>query len=130
MATSILSYALWPLLTLATVALWVAAILDITHHRRRGTSTNAALLYMTALVSAVAVVAVAGISAVFAAQWFEAVSGASSDGIQVNKLGDEGSEGSVGTYIFSFGMENASNIAAANSMSAKQQGQRSHSSLR
>jgi hypothetical protein len=82
---------------------------------------------MTALVSAVAVVAVAGISAVFAAQWSKAVSGASSDGIQANKLRDEGS---VRTYIFSFGMENASNIAAAKSMSAKHQGQRSHSSSR
>ena len=74
LATSVLSYALWPLLTFAIIALWVAAILDITRHRRRGTSTNAGLLYMTTLISVVAVIAVAGISAIFAAQWTEAVS--------------------------------------------------------
>jgi len=60
---------------------------------------------MATLVSAVAVIAVAGISALFAVQWAEAVSGASSDGIQANKLEDEGS---ACAYIFSFGLENAS----------------------
>jgi purine-cytosine permease-like protein len=78
LAVSVLSYGLWPSLTLAIVALWVAAALDITRHTRRGTSTNARLVCMTTLVSVVAVIAVAGISAVFAAQWTEAVSGESS----------------------------------------------------
>jgi hypothetical protein len=114
LATSVLSYALWPLLTLAIVALWVAAILDISRHRRRGTSTNAGLLYMTTLVSVVAVIAVAGISAVLAAQWTEAVSGASSGEIQGNKL-----EGSTRAYIFSFGLENASYGPPADSTGAK-----------
>ena len=122
LATSVFSYALWPLLTLAMVALWVAAILDITRHRRRGIFTNAALLYMTALVSVVAVVAVAGVSADFAAQWSEAVSGASSDGLQASKLGDKGLAHT--SYTFSFGVENASNVTLVKSMSAKQQVQR------
>jgi predicted PurR-regulated permease PerM len=104
-ATAVLSYALWPVLTLAIIALWVAAILDITHHRRKGTSTNAGLLFMTTLVSVVAVIAVAGLSAVLAAQWTEAVSRASLGEVQSNKLKGEGS---ARTYIFSFGLENAS----------------------
>ena len=116
LATSVLSYALWPLLTFAIIALWVAAILDITRHRRRGTSTNAGLLYMTTLISVVAVIAVAGISAVFAAQWTETVSGASSGEIQANKLEDEGS---ARAYIFSFGLENASYGPPINSTGAK-----------
>ena len=117
LATSILSYVVWPSLTLAMVALWVAAILDITHHRRRGIFTNAALVCMAALVSVVAAVAVAGISADFAAQWSEAVSGGSSEGIQASKLGDEGS---AHAYTFSFGVETASNMTLAKSTSAKQ----------
>ena len=116
LVTSVLSYALWPLLTLAIIALWVAAILDITRHRRRGTYTNAGLLYMTTLVSAVAVIAVAGVSAVFAAQWTKAVSGANSGEIQANKLRNEGS---ARTYIFSFGLENASYGPPVNSTGAK-----------
>jgi heme/copper-type cytochrome/quinol oxidase subunit 2 len=116
LATSVLSYALWPLLTFAIIALWVAAILDITRHRRRGTSTNAGLLYMTTLISVVAVIAVAGISAIFAAQWTEAVSGVSSGEIQANKLEDESS---ARAYIFSFGLENASYGPPVNSTSAK-----------
>jgi hypothetical protein len=103
--TSVLPYALWPSLTFVIVALWIAAMLDITRHRRRGTFTGAGLVCMASLVSVVAVIAVAGISAVFAAQWVEAVSGASSNGIQTNKV--EG-EGPVRAYIFSFGLENAS----------------------
>jgi hypothetical protein len=116
LAISVLSYALWPLLTFAIIALWVAAILDITRHRRRGTSTNAGLLYMTTLISVVAVIAVAGISAIFAAQWTEAVSGARSGEIQANKLEDEGS---ARAYIFSFGLENASYGPPVNSTGAK-----------
>ncbi len=116
LATSVLSYALWPLLTFAIIALWVAAILDITRHRRRGTSTNAGLLYMTTLISFVAVIAVAGISAVFAAQWIEAVSGESSGEIQANKLNNEGP---ARAYIFSFGLENASHRPSVNSTGAK-----------
>jgi hypothetical protein len=103
-ATTVLTYGLWPLLTLTIAALWLAAILDISRHRRRGTFAGARLLGMATLVSVVAVIAFAGISAVFAAQWVETVSGASSDEIQANKL--EG-EGSAHAYIFSFGLENA-----------------------
>jgi ABC-type anion transport system duplicated permease subunit len=103
-ATSVLTYILWPLLTLTTAALWLAAILDISRHRRKETFTGAKLLGMATLVSVVAVIAIAGISAVLAGQWVETVSRASSYEIQATKL--EG-EGSAHAYIFSFGLENA-----------------------
>ena len=105
LATSILAYALWPLLTLAMVALWAAAALDILCHKRRGTFTNTGLLGMAAVVSVVAIIAVSGIYAVFAGQWFEAVSRASSDGTRASKPAGEGPRRA---YIFSFGLENAS----------------------
>jgi hypothetical protein len=114
-ATSVLAYALWPLLTFAIVALWLAAILDITRHRRRGTFTSARLLGMATLVSFVAVIAIAGISAVFAARWAETVSRASFARIQANTLQDEGS---ARAYIFSFGLENASYGSPVNSTGA------------
>ena len=84
LATSVLAYALWPLLTLSIVALWAAAALDILRHKRRGTFTNTGLLGMAAVVSVVAVIAVSGICAVFADQWFEAVSRAGSDGTRAS----------------------------------------------
>ncbi len=115
-AASVLPYILWPLLTFAIVTLWVAAMLDIARHKRRGTFTGAGLLGMATLVSVVAVIAVAGISAVLAAQWVEAVSRASSDGIQADELEDEGS---ARAYIFSFGLENASYGSPVNSTGAK-----------
>jgi hypothetical protein len=92
---SVLPYALWPLLTLAMVVLWIVAMVDITGRRRRGTFTSAGLLCMAAAVSIVAVIAVAGIGAVFAGQRFEAVSGA-------------GEDISRHTYLFSFGLEHVS----------------------
>ena len=116
-ATSVLVYALWPSLTLAIVILWLAAMLDITRHRRRGAFTSAGLLSMATLVSVVAVIALTGISAILAAQWIEAVSGASSDGIQASKL--EG-EGSARAYIFSFGLENASYGSPVDSTSTQE----------
>ena len=71
---------------------------------------------MATLVSVVAVIAVAGISAVLATQWVEAVSRAGSDGIQANELEDEGS---TRAYIFSFGLENASYGSPVNSTGAE-----------
>lgn len=79
--------------------------MDIARHRRGAMFTNAKLLCMAALVSVVAVIAVAGMSAVLATQWVEAVSRATSDGIQVNQL--EG-EDARRAYVFSFGLERAS----------------------
>ena len=116
LTTFVLSYALWPLLVLVVVALWVTAMLDIARHRRRGIFTNAELLCTAVLVSVAAAVAVAGMSAVLATRWAEAVSGASPDGIQANKL--EG-EGSARAYIFSFGLENASYGSPVDPTSAK-----------
>jgi hypothetical protein len=92
-------------------------MLDITRHRRRGAFTSAGLLGMATLVSVVAVIALTGIRAVLAAQWTEAVSGLSSDGIQAGKL--EG-EGSSRAYIFSFGLENASYGSPADSTGTKE----------
>ena len=66
LVTSVLSYALWPLLTLAMVILWVAGTLDIIRHRGGEAFTNAKLLCMATLVSVVAVIAIAGIGDVFA----------------------------------------------------------------
>ena len=114
-AASVLAYVLWPALTLAIIILWVAAMLDITRHRRRGTFTSAGLLGMAILISVVAVVAVTGISAVLAAGWIDATSRASFAGIQAGKL-----EGSARAYIFSFGLENASYGSPADSPGKKE----------
>ena len=105
LATSVLAYALWPLLTLSTVALWAAAALDILRHKRRGTFPNTELLGMAVVVSVVAVIAVSGICAVFAGQWFEAVSRAGSIGTRASKPAGEDPRRA---YTFSFGLENAS----------------------
>jgi hypothetical protein len=88
-------FALWPLLTLAMVVLWIVAMVDITGHGRRGAFTSARLLCMAAAVSFVAVIAVAGIGAVFTGQRFEAVPGARGDITR-------------STYLFSFGLEHVS----------------------
>jgi nitrate reductase NapE component len=55
LATSVLSYALWPLLTLAIVGLWVAATMDILRNRDGEAFTNVKLLCMATLVSVAAV---------------------------------------------------------------------------
>jgi predicted PurR-regulated permease PerM len=104
LATPVLAYVLWPLLTLAIVALWAAAALDILRHKRRGTFTNRGLLGMATVVSIVAVIAVCGVCAVFAGQWSEAVSRASTGGTRASKPAGEGPRRA---YIFSFGLENA-----------------------
>lgn len=105
LATSVLAYALWPLLTLSIAALWAAAALDILRHKRRGTFPNTGLLGMAAVVSVVAVIAISGICAVFAGQWFEAVSRAGSIGTRASKPAGEDPRRA---YTFSFGLENAS----------------------
>ena len=105
LATTVLAYVLWPFLTLSIVALWAAAALDILRHKRRGTFTNTGLLGMATVVSAVAVIAVSGICAVFAGQWSEAVSRGSTEGTRASTLVGEGPRRA---YIFSFGLENAS----------------------
>ena len=115
-ATSVLEYALWPLLTFTIVALWLAAVVDISRHRRRGTFTGAGLLGMAILVSIVAVIACAGTSAVLATRWVEAVSRAGFAGIEAGKLEDDSS---ARAYIFSFGLENASYGSLVNSTDTK-----------
>ena len=116
-ATSVLTYALWPLLTFIIVALWLAALLDISRHRRRGTFTGAGLLGMAILVSIFAVIACAGSSALLASRWVEAVSRAGFAGDQAGKLEDEGS---ARAYIFSFGLENASYGSSIDSTGTKE----------
>ena len=115
-ATSVLAYVLWPLLVFTIITLWLAAMLDILRHRRRGTFTSAGLLGMATLVSIVAVIAFAGSSAVLATRWVEAVSRAGFAGIQANTLEDEGS---ARAYIFSFGLEIASYGSSVNSTGTK-----------
>jgi hypothetical protein len=101
--TSALQYALWFLLTFAMVVLWAFGILDIDRHRRRGTSTGAGLLFMAGCVSLVTIVAVAGVGAIFASQWAEAVSKAGPDGLDADEF-----RGPSRAPVFSFGLENAS----------------------
>lgn len=103
LVTSILQYALWPSLTFAVLALWTFGILDIDRHRRGGTSTGAGLLCMAGCVSLVAIFTIAGIGAVFAAPWAEAVATADPEGQEASEL-----RGPARTPIFSFGLENAS----------------------
>ena len=104
LATLVLPYVLWPLLTLAVAGLWVAAAIDIARHRHGETFTNAKLLSMATLVSVVAVIALAGIGATFGGQWSDAVSTATSDGTQAN----EQEAAPPRAYLFSFGLEHAS----------------------
>ncbi len=107
-----LAYALWPSLTLAVVALWLTAMLDIGRHTRGSTFSRATLLAMFAVVSGVAVIAVSGVSAIFADQWFEAVS---KSGLGSARTGELAGEGAMRTYTFSFGMENARYASPADS---------------
>jgi predicted PurR-regulated permease PerM len=116
LATSVLSYALWPLLTLAIVGLWVAATMDIVRNRDRETLTNVKLLCMATLVSVAAVIAIVGIGAIFGGQWSEAVSSVTSDGTQTNRQ----EEVPARAYLFSFGLEHVSNVTSAESTSATQ----------
>jgi hypothetical protein len=115
--SAVLAYVLWPALTLAMVILWLAAMLDITRHRRRGTFSSAGLLGMAILVSVVAVIAVTGVSAVLGAWWIEAASRASSARIQAGKPEDAGT---ARAYIFSFGLENASYGSPVDSTSTQE----------
>ncbi len=116
LATSVLSYALWPLLTLAIVGLWVAATIDIMRNRGGEAFTNVKLLCMATLVSVAAVAAIVGIGAIFGGQWSEAVSSAT-----VNDIRTDGQEGlPARAYLFSFGLEHVSNAASAESRSATQ----------
>jgi|SRR5215212_3925235 len=117
---SLLPHTLWPLLTLAMIALWTVAMADITRHRRRGTFTGSRLVGMAAAVSTVAVIALACIGAVCADQRFEAVSRADYGGVKPDARG-VGVPGR--TYLFSFGLEHASDVTPARSTSTKQQGQ-------
>lgn len=99
LAASVLHYLLWPGLTLAMLALWAAALLDIDRHRRMGTSTGARLACMACCVSFAAVAAIASGSALFADRW--AVS-------ENTALRSEMNEGTAPAAIFSFGLERAS----------------------
>ena len=117
LTTSVLSYALWPLLTLAIVGLWVAATVDIVRNRHGEAFTNVKLLGMVGLVTVVAAIAIAGIGAVFGDQWSEAVSGASLNGI---RTGGNEEEIPARAYLFSFGLEHVSNVTPAESTSANQ----------
>ena len=114
----ILSYILWPLLTLALAGLWLAAAVDIARHRRGGTFTGAKLLGMAGAVSVVAVIAIAGVGATFGGQWADAVSATSGGGGRVDAR-----EGVLArSYIFSFGLEHASDSSPADPKPQRGQG--------
>ncbi len=112
LASLVLPYVLWPLLTLTVAGLWVAAALDIARHRHSETFTNAKLLCMTALISAVAIIALAGVGATFGGQWAEAVSGDIPDGTRAKVQ----EVASPRAYLFSFGLEHASDATPAEPM--------------
>jgi hypothetical protein len=116
LATSVLSYALWPLLTLAIVGLWVAATMDILRNRDGEAFTNVKLLCMATLVSVAAVIAIVGIGASFGDRWSEAVLSATPGETQTNRQ----EEVSARAYLFSFGLEHVSNITSVESTSATQ----------
>jgi hypothetical protein len=116
LATLVLSYALWPLLTLTMVGLWVAATMDIVRQSRGEVFTSVKLLCMATLVSVVAVIAITGISATFGGQWSEAVSSETSDGTRTN--GQQ--RVPARAYLFSFGLEHASYVKSAESTSSTQ----------
>ena len=114
---SALSYALWPLLIFAIVALWVAAMLDINSHRRKASSTNAELLLMAVIVSAVAIIAVIFTSAVFPARWIGSVPEDTANEMQAN---ERRCEAPVRAYVFSFGLEHASHSTSLCMRSTKE----------
>jgi hypothetical protein len=116
LATSVISYALWPLLTLAIVGLWVAATMDIVRNSHGEAFTNVKLLCMATLVSVVAVIAITGISATFGGQWSKAVSSETSDGTRTNAQ----QRVPARAYLFSFGLEHASYVKSAESTSSTQ----------
>jgi len=99
--TSVLQYALWPLLVLALAGLWFAATVDIARRRRGGGFTDAKLLGMAAAVSAVAVIALAGAGATLAGGWADAVSASPDEARTVEGVP------TARSYIFSFGLERA-----------------------
>ena len=107
----VLPYVLWPLLTLTVAGLRIAAALDIARHRRGGSFTNTKLSSMATLVSAVAIIALAGIGATFGSQWSDAVSGGTPDRTQVKVQ----EVAPPRAYIFSFGPEHASDATPAGS---------------
>lgn len=122
---SVLAYTLWPLLTLAMIALWIAAMVEISVHPGRRAFTSIGLVCIAAAVSVAAIIAVVGIGAVFAGQRSEATPGASSGWVQ---SAEQGGELPRRTYLFSFGLEHVSDVPSARPTSAKQKDRSSRSS--
>ena len=111
--TSVLQYALWPLLALALAGLWFAATVDIARRRRGGGFTDAKLLGMAAAVSVVAVIALVGAGATLAGGWADAVSASPDEARSV-----EGPP-TGRSYIFSFGLEPATSPTPADATGAE-----------
>ncbi len=111
LAGPVLSYALWPVLILALLGLWLAAAVEIARHRRGGAFTDAKLLGMGAAVSVVAVIALAAAGATVGGAWAEAVTAGP---------GEARAETQARSYIFSFGLEHASFSAPAEPTPEKQ----------
>jgi uncharacterized membrane protein YwzB len=104
--TSVLQYASWPSLLFVVLVLWAFGMVDIDRHRRRGTFTGAGLLCMVGCISLVAIVAVAGVGAIFADPWAETVATADLDRRETGELREP-----ARSPVFSFGLENASYAA-------------------
>lgn len=112
---TLISYALWPLLTLVIVALWFAATLDIVLYSGGEAFTKLKLLCMAVLVSAVATAGVASIGGVFGGGRFDTVAGANSDEAEVYEQDPNRA------YLFSFGLEHASYTTPAKSTTTEKQ---------
>lgn len=95
---SILSYALWPLLTLPLVALWIAALLDIKRSKDDGRCTKTRLISMATAVSVATLIAVFFVSVIFP-PWYGSVSRKASDTSDCKQP--------TQSYVFSFGLEHA-----------------------
>ncbi|HKH11591.1 MAG TPA: hypothetical protein VKA73_10645 [Rubrobacter sp.] len=113
-ASLVLSYALWPMLALALVGLWLAATMDIVRHRRGGVFSDAKLLGMAAAVSVVAVIALVGAGATLGGGWAEAVSATPDETGAVQGV-------PARSYIFSFGLEHASSPTPADATGEERQ---------
>ena len=111
--TSVLQYALWPLLVLTLAGLWFAAAVQIARRRRGGGFTDAKLLGMAAAVSAVAVIALAGAGATLAGGWADAVSVSPDEARTVEGVP------TARSYIFSFGLEHATSPTPADATGAE-----------
>lgn len=109
LVSPILSYAAWLLTIVTVIVLWIVAMLDIRSHVSKEVFTPTQLTSMAVAISIMAVVTVATVNVAFpAGSWFGiALSDAYSESLARPEC-----KGTVGTYVFSFGLEQPSYASA------------------